>query len=146
MIPDLIDIGSPWNVLPAGIHLATLEEIEDRFATNVKRRLLFAGFRQACRLLKNAGCKVVYLDGSYVTEKPNPSDFDACWEHTEVNPLLLDQIFKDTSKKGRDNQKAKFGGEIFIASFPAGQGKQFLEYFQHDKDTRVKKGIIQVQL
>jgi hypothetical protein len=74
MIPD-------WQVngdLPPGIHFGRWAEIEARFGSNVRRRRLFAGFRQACDLLRRAGCRLVYLDGSFVTTKPNPGDFDAC--------------------------------------------------------------------
>jgi len=41
MIPELVDIGSPWKVLPPGIHDATLDEVEGRFATNEHRKRLF---------------------------------------------------------------------------------------------------------
>jgi len=34
MIPALININGVWDVLPPGIHDATLSEIENRFATN----------------------------------------------------------------------------------------------------------------
>ena len=33
MIPELVDIGSLWKVLPPGVHNATLDEVEKIFST-----------------------------------------------------------------------------------------------------------------
>lgn len=81
MIPEFIDIGAAWKVLPPGVHDASLEEVRERFATNETRARLFDGFIKACQSLASAGCKVLYLDGSYVTEKRNPEDYDVCWDY-----------------------------------------------------------------
>jgi hypothetical protein len=35
--------------------------------------------------LRDAGCKRVYLNGSFVTSKDEPGDFDACWDPTGVD-------------------------------------------------------------
>ncbi len=64
MIPECVDIKSVWNVLPPGIHDATLDEIEQRFAANDTRKRLYKGFRKGVEALQKAGCKVVYLDGA----------------------------------------------------------------------------------
>ena len=79
MIPRLVDIGSPWKVLPPGVHDATLQKIEDVFATNNHRIYLYNGFKGAVKALCKAGCKTIYLDGSFVTGTPLPRDDDACW-------------------------------------------------------------------
>ena len=39
-----------------------------------------AGLRAALESLKSAGCRTVYLNGSFVTSKEAPNDFDACWD------------------------------------------------------------------
>ena len=44
VIPALVDIGGLWNGLPPGIHVATMAEIKQSFATNVVRRVLYEGF------------------------------------------------------------------------------------------------------
>ena len=69
VIPKSVDINGVWNVLPPGIHDATLEEIEERFAINEKRRKLFEGLRKSLAALRLAGCTVVFLDGSFITDK-----------------------------------------------------------------------------
>lgn len=62
--------------LPPGIHKATLEEIEARFGGSAIRKAQRKGLRLALEDLRRAGCSTVYLDGSFVTDKINPRDFD----------------------------------------------------------------------
>jgi hypothetical protein len=145
MIPGFVNIKSVWEVLPPGLHDATLEEIEQRFATNAGRRKLFEGFKQGVQALQAAGCKLIYLDGSYVTDKQNPGDFDACWEPSGVDPHKLDPVLLDFSFK-RKNQKLKYGGEFFPSSASADGISTFVDYFQVDKYTGKPKGLIRVSL
>ncbi|MBY0503056.1 MAG: hypothetical protein K2X03_04050 [Bryobacteraceae bacterium] len=91
MIPEWLDNGD----LPPGVHFAQWAEVEERLAFNPRRRRLLAGFREACDLLRRAGCGLVYLDGSFVTTKPHPGDFDACWDIQDVDEEALDPVFWD---------------------------------------------------
>jgi hypothetical protein len=79
MIPAWLTNGD----LPPGVHFATWREIEDRLSFNSRRQRLLAGFREACEKLRKAGCLLVYLDGSFVTRKQHPGDFDALLGHPE---------------------------------------------------------------
>ena len=140
MIPDLVPIPeAPWDVLPPGIHASTLIEVEAKFATNNVRRGLFEGLVKACRNLAFAGCVRLYLDGSYVTAKPAPGDYDACWDPAGVDRFKLDPVFSDFSNK-RAAQKKVFGGEFFPAS------QAFIGFFQVDRFTGAHKGILLVSL
>lgn len=145
MIPRPVDINGVWKVLPPGIHEATLEEIEDRFATTEARRRLFDGFNRGVQALRAAGCRIVYLDGSYITTKTAPGDFDACWEPFGVDPGKLDPVLLDFSNNRR-NQKQKFGGEFFPSSARADGHSTFIEFFQTDRHTGKAKGIIRITL
>jgi hypothetical protein len=145
VVPKSVDINGVWNVLPPGIHNATLEEIEERFATNEKRRKLFEGFRKSLDALRMAGCTAIFLDGSFITDKPEPGDFDVCWDPVGVDPARLDQVFLDFSDR-RKRQKEKFGGEFFPSSAKADGSSVFLDFFQADKDAGLAKGIIKVEL
>ncbi len=59
---------------------------------------------------------------------------------------LLDPILLDFSDRRRA-QKASFGGEMFPAEVPADQaGTRFLDYFQQDKTTGARKGIVALDL
>ena len=145
MIPEFVDINGIWNLLPPGVHDATLKEVEERFATNEERKYLFEGFNRGVKNLRAAGCKTVYLDGSFVSEKENPGDFDACWEPVGVDDGNLDRVLLDFSDKRR-RQKLKYGGEFFPSTLRAEGVLTFLEYFQRDRHTGQVKGIIRIRL
>jgi hypothetical protein len=147
MIPALISIpGSPWDVLPPGVHAVTLAEIEATYAYNARRRALFQGLVDAVQVLARCGCCYVLLDGSYVSAKPVPGDYDACWEPEGVDFDKLDPIFGDFDN-GRANQKERFGGEFFPATLIAADiDAAFKEFFQTDRFTGKKKGILSISL
>ena len=147
MLPALItNPGSPWPVLPEGLHPADLNEISATFVTNPWRRSLFDGLVDGLRSLLLAGCPRIFLDGSFVTGKPHPGDFDACWDPTGIDPARLDPVFLDFSHQ-RAAQKARFKGEFFPSSLLCVDvGKSFLEFFQTDQYTGERKGIVVVEL
>jgi len=145
MIPELIDIGGPWKVLPPGVYDSSFEEVEKYYVTNEKRRKLFQGLLRACKSLKSGGCSTIYLDGSYITDNPIPSDYDVCWNSYHVDDKKIDPVFLDFSEK-RKRQKLKYGGEFFPTSYLADGVHLFIQYFQTDKETGLDKGIIRLQL
>ena len=107
---------------------------------------MLAGFREACEALRKAGCRLVYLDGSFVTTKEHPGDFDACWDIENVDDEALDPVFWDFSQ-GRAAQKRRFLGEFFPAQLPEGAtGKAFVEFFQVNKVSGELKGIVAIRL
>ena len=126
--------------------LGTWEEIGDRFGQSAHRRRLLDGLKAAVEALRRAGCRTVSVDGSFVSATLVPGDFDACWEPAGVNPLLVDPVLL-TFERGRRAQKAKYGGELFIAQWPAdAAGTAFLDYVQIDPTTERPKGIIILEL
>lgn len=142
MIPSFDERGN----LPPGTYPATWDEIVERYATNERREQLLDGLRAAIESLRDAGCSRVYLDGSFVTTKDVPGDFDACWEASRVDPGLLDPVLLDFSNH-RAAQKAKYGGELFPAGVAAeSRGTRFIDYFQRDRLTGAAKGIVAIDL
>ena len=142
MIPECQADGN----LPEGIHWASWEEMVARFGTTAWRTELLRGLRRALESLRGAGCRIAYVDGSLVTGKETPGDFDVCWDPTGVDPTLLDPVLR-IFDPGRATQKAKFLGESFPSDAPANpEGDTFLELFQRDKDTDEPKGIIVLNL
>ena len=103
-----------------------------------------AGLKAAMVSLRDAGCITVYVDGSFVTAKEAPGDFDACWEEEGVDPIILDPVLL-TFDAGRATQKAKYMGELFPASTNEDRFS-FLEFFQTDKETGRRKGIVAIDL
>ena len=142
MIPEFDTNG----LLPPGIHFTDWIEFATRFGGTESRQELLAGLRSAIDVLQLAGCRMVYIDGSYVTSKAFPGDYDACWDIEGVLPELLDPVLLDFSNV-RQAQKAKFGGELFPAQLPEGRsGRTFLEFFQRDRATDLPKGIVALDL
>ena len=142
MIPSF----QPGGNLHPGIHVTTWKEFTSHFGFTPRRKRLLAGLQQALVLLKKAGCRRVYLDGSFVTTKPNPGDIDVCWAVAGVDPDTLDPVFLDFSQS-RAQQKARFLCEFFPADLPEGlTGKTFLEFFQIEKTTGLPKGIVTMNL
>ena len=147
MIPNLVAIPDyPYLVLPTGVHKASFKEIEDVYAYNTRRVKLFNGLIKGSIDLADAGCKTLYLDGSYVTSKELPRDFDACWDPDGVIWHDLAQVLQNFAHP-RLWQKAKYGGEFFPAIVTEkGYTLDFVEFFQQIVDFKERKGIIKVDL
>jgi hypothetical protein len=142
MIPSFASSGD----LPPGTFEASWEEVVKRFGYNVRREQLLAGLQRGLAVLRDAGCKVAYIDGSFTTAKELPGDFDVCWEEDGVDPDLLDDVLLDFSLR-RAAQKAKYGGEFFLAHDEAvPDGTIYLEFFQRNKYTLKRKGIVLLRL
>ena len=97
------------------------------------------------RDLRAAGCKRAYIDGSFITTKEHPGDFDACWDLDGVDFDVIDEVLL-TFDAGRRAQKAKYRGELFPADAAADPlGTLFRDCFQRDRDGN-PKGIIVIDL
>jgi|tagenome__1003787_1003787.scaffolds.fasta_scaffold20354468_2 hypothetical protein len=147
MIPHLVTIvGSPWDLLPPGVYPTTFSEVEARFSYNARRRALYAGLLDAAVHLAQVGCQTIILDGSYVSGKPLPGDYDACWHPDGIDFSKLDTVFGDFDN-GRANQKTRFGGEFFPSTMIASDiGAAFVEFFQIDRFTGKRKGILSLAI
>ena len=149
MLCQVIPQAQSDGLLPAGVHRASWSEFRDSFATNAHRQFLLDGLQRASHLLRLAGCVELFVDGSYVSTKELPQDFDAAWSMEGVDLVLLkrlEPVFFEFGF-GRAAQKAKFFGEFFPAEMQEGNsGKPFLSFFQVDKETGNSKGIVSVDL
>lgn len=137
------------GALPPGIHPASWAEVMDRFGVSSHRHDLLLGLRRALDALEAAGCRQVYLDGSFVTTKDKPGDVDVAWDSRgvdrdrlfELAPVLFDSMLP------RRRQRELYGGDYFIAAMVAdGRNRSFLEFFQYDRHTGALKGIVAIQL
>lgn len=125
--------------LPEGEHECDWEEVVARFGWTARRRQLLDGLAEAIELLATAGCRRRWLDGSFVTAKDDPADFDACWDTDGIDVDALDPVLLDLSK-GRAAQKARFGGEFLPNVVETGSGLVFKEFFQSERDGG-RKGV-----
>ncbi|WP_142383765.1 DUF6932 family protein [Peribacillus deserti] len=144
------------NLVP-GIHELNWGQFTDYYGYNERRKLLLTGLEKGIKLLKKAGCEKVYVDGSFVSIKEFPNDFEVCWEEKGVHLKQLKQIepLFFIFKQKRKAQKAKYMGEFFPANrvrpmYHRTIGRvrkmRYLDFFQTDKRTDEPKGIIAIDL
>ena len=95
MIPGFDAAGN----LPPGIHFSSWDEFAQRYGTTDHRKRLLEGLAAALSSLKQAGCRTAYIDGSFITTKEVPDDFDGCWDPTGVDDTLLDPVLLDFDNK-----------------------------------------------
>ena len=114
----------------------------DRFSWNQRRRFLMGGLYRALQNLKGAGCRAAIIDGSFVTAKDQPGDFDAAFDPNGVNGQLVDPVLLRHAD-GRKSMKAKYFGDVFPWGASACQATTiiYLDFFQQDREGRAK-GVV----
>lgn len=144
MIPP-IDLAT--GNLPPGEHEADWREFYERYGTTPRRIALLRGLANGLNLLAAAGIPRAYVDGSFVTAKEAPGDFDVCWDTDRyTNTAALDPVFLDC-RPPRLQQKARFGGEFLPAEAIAdARGTPYRRFFQTDRYTDQPKGIVVISL
>ena len=133
MIPDFDEQG----YLPAGVHPASLDEIEARFGRQSEvRQVQMESLRWLVELARKAGVQRLIINGSFVTERLEPNDIDCV--------LLIGPDF--SRDKGADREI--LGGLPFLEIALIGQ-----EDFDYLVDTvfatdrqRIPKGVVEVVL
>lgn len=131
------------GLLPPGVHDTGWSEFKAAFGHNQWRQTLLGGLQRAAVALASAGCTALWIDGSFVTDREYPGDYDACWDWHGVEAALLDPVLLDYSSAGRAAMRAKYLGDIFIAGVEGGSGLTFVEFFQRTRDGH-RKGIVQL--
>lgn len=144
MLPRLeAQTGHSTQVLPVGLHYVSLREFRDAFAFNSKRAWLFEGFKAACHDLRVAGCARIFVGGSFVTSKADPSDYDACWDPVgvaaDLEPILYDE---NMLLERRD----RYRGDLLIGGCDPGPLGQWFRYLSKDKVTGEERGMIGIKL
>lgn len=135
---------SSTGYLLPGVHRAPWCEVAPRFSGNGHRSRLLSGLLAALQNLAGAGCQSVLLDGSFVSQKEFPEDYDGAWDTTGVDPYRLDPVLLDFSN-GRVAMKSKYFGELFPATAAAAPGVLYRDFFMKDRNG-VPKGVVHIAL
>ena len=115
------------------------------FAWNARRRFLYGGLARAITNLQQAGCRTIIIDGSFVTARELPNNWDAAFDPVGVIYERLDPILVQHKDGGRA-MRAKYLGNLFPwTETLAHDGPLFLDYFQTDHDGQ-PKGVIELRL
>ena len=130
--------------LPPGVHRAAWCETVARFGANGHRVRLIGGLLAALRNLAGAGCQSVVIDGSFVSQKELPEDYDVVWNTNGVDPGRLDPVLLDFSN-GRAAMKSKYMGELFPATPAAAPRELYIDFFMKDRNG-TPKGVVQIDL
>jgi hypothetical protein len=129
------------GLLPPGIHAGDWKEVEAMFGITPWRLWLLQGLRAALAELARVGCTLAYLDGSFVTDKAVPADYDLCWEMSGVDLAAIDPVFLDLAPP-RASQKARYRGDLLPNVTERSSAMPFIDFFQIDRNTGNQKGIV----
>ena len=97
---------------------------------------------RALRNLRAAGCIAAIVDGSFVTDKEEPSDFDLAFDPVRMNGSLVDPVLL-RHDDGRRAMKAKYFGDVFPWGAEACATTRLIyhDFFQRDR-SGVAKGVV----
>ncbi len=132
----LPDFDAETGYLPPGAHHAPWAEVVERFGFNARRRAMFTQLHAVLRALRSAGCMRVFLNGSFVTAKPEPADFDVAYEAHTVRP-------RDLPRWVEDRELA--GGDVIAIDPETHIGAGLLGIFGSDREG-VPKGMVRIAL
>ncbi|NOT59232.1 MAG: hypothetical protein HOP19_03295 [Acidobacteria bacterium] len=144
-IPNLNEDG----LLPEGIHDCTLEEIGaqfGRFVVSERRVRLFTQLGELVAEEQRAGIAVaVMVDGSFVTDKPEPGDIDLVivlpadyTRGAELPPFQYNAMSKA-------HMRRRYRFDVLIARQNSVEYVEALYLFQHTREG-FEKGILRIKL
>jgi len=132
--------------LPPGLYSAEMSEIEERFGKSTPRRkMLFERLRMFVELAQHCGALRMFVNGSFVTAKPEPDDVDVViWMSEKYYKLLecadeeairLEEMFKTRKPK-----------EPFLVDTER-EWNGWIEFFSRLREHLIKrKGLVEVNL
>lgn len=139
----------PNGRLVVGTHLISWAEFVEEFGYTSHRKQLIEGLKMALNILKKYGCERVYIDGSFVTKKLVPGDWDGCYVCIGMNESKMrkeEPVFHNMAPP-RQKQKDRFKGEMMPSDLIVGPNDQtILDYFKFDNRENIEKGIIELSL
>ena len=142
MIPDFRDDG----YLPEGLHLATEAEVTFRFGADTSRRQRLAlRLRRWIELARAISARRLFVDGSFVTSKPEPNDVDAVvWLPYDfvvrVSNGNLEALELETMLLNR------YPEEIFAAE-DRRDWDEWVEFFSRTRESDGRrKGVVEIEL
>ncbi|HEV2747047.1 MAG TPA: hypothetical protein VGW34_07080 [Allosphingosinicella sp.] len=142
----MLSFDATSGYLPLGAHALEWDQFCALCFFNLWRRRLGAGLYRALNNLRCAGCRTAIVDGSFVTAKPDPGDYDLAFDPTGVNAALIDPVLRRHGD-GRRAMKAKYLGDIVPWGWTACAvtGLIYRDFFQRDRSGD-PKGVILLNL
>ena len=131
------------GLLPPGFHPVTMQEIERALSFSAKRRsLIEQGLKPVIQELERIGCSVLYLGGSFTTDKVSPDDVDG---------YVVARVASETYQQIMERQefwKAQHQTDINVAAEDVDGDVAFWEDgFGHtQEEPRRERGILKLAL
>ena len=136
------------GLLPEGVHHATLEEFEQRFAyfdVSDRRFRLFDKLRELYHQARGSGIvRRILVGGSFVTSKPEPNDFDCV--------LVLDSAVRGNDLRPSEYNLASrhmarhlFGGDVIPVVENSIDHHRYMDLFQSTRG-KDRVGIVEIEL
>lgn len=138
--------------LPPGLYDADIHEIRRKLGFSPRRRALVSNLEEVANALFAAGVTDLRIDGSFVTEKPEPGDIDGFWvwndsvRMDDIPTVLQDFSLVPDPATGKPKFPMwyQYGIELYIHPFMGGLRQGDLpEFFSHSRDG-VERGYIRV--
>ncbi len=132
--------------LPVGVFDCTLDEIRDRFTSNMQRRVLFKDLQFYVGSVQKADRIVgLMVDGSFTTDDPSPSDIDliVIIDGSALNRAMTP--FEYGVMSARRVAKRYSALELQIVRENSVELRQYIEHFQKVKHRPgMTKGLLKV--
>lgn len=143
----LPDLEEATGALPPGVHEASFDELatDERFSSTYRRRMLLEGLRRVVEALLERGIVDIWIDGSFVTDKPRPRDVDVVYG---LPPGTDPSRWGDVLSPVRRSQLKERTGVDLLTQYSVGRDaggspSPILTYFQTDRQGR-RKGIVKL--
>ena len=138
---------NPDGDLPAGVYLASLKEIIDRFGRGTQQReIVTTRLTRIYELARSTGrLERFIIFGSYVTAKPKPNDVDVL---LVMSPQFLYPECGEETAPLFDHIRAQteFGASVFViraSSIILETVDEFIAYWQTKRD-KTLRGIVEI--
>jgi len=146
-IPSL----TQFEVLPAGVHRCTLEEVRrcfGQFQSSDRRVTLFKGLEQLVADLRKSGLfAAMVIDGSFVTAKPAPRDIDVIVVLQRNHDWSADLNPADYNLVSRRALQRRFGFDVLLAADANEEYNGYVEFFSRVRENAsIRKGMLRIEL
>ena len=142
MIPDFRDDG----YLPNGLHLATAQEVVNRFGTTSEsRRRLVQRLLRWVEIARYVRAKRFFVDGSFVTAKAAPEDVDAVvWLPNDFRDQVFRGIFPAIEL---EHALLTRQPEEIVAAEDRRDWDDWVQFFSRTREPDGRrKGIVEIEL
>jgi hypothetical protein len=148
-VPPLMTHG----LMPVGVYTCTLEEAGTEFCWNERRREIWDGLTRFLGWLSELGLVLpIYLDGSFVTDKPLPGDVDLVLDLTSATAAQQKEALFLFYRQ-RAAIKTEYDVD-FCPNLPGAGANDFGAFFQYVRAAEanqrnvgpdVRKGILRIE-